>query len=66
MKLQLIHETISKRLPVKAATRTDLRSATGTTGSVQLNYNQRPAGRPMEVICSEGTGKRNLLETGIQ
>jgi hypothetical protein len=66
MKLQLIHETISMRLPVKAAARTDLCSANGTIGSLQLNYNQRPAGRPMEIISSEGTGPRNTLEIGIQ
>jgi len=65
MKLQLIHETISKRLPVKVAARTDLCSANGTIGSLQLNYNQRPAGRPMEIISLVGTVKRILLETGI-
>jgi hypothetical protein len=64
--LRLIYRTIGLRLPVKAATRTDLRSTTVTTSNVQSNHDQRPAGHPMEVINSEGTGKRYLLETGIQ
>lgn len=36
------------------------------TFRVQLNYNQRPAGRPVEVIGLESAGKRKRVETGIQ
>ena len=64
--LWLIYGTFSTSLSVKANARPGLSSAYVPTGNVQLNYNQRPTGRPMEIINLEGSGKRNLVETGFQ
>ena len=45
-------------VPKKAVAQTGLCSVIDTNGSVQLNYNQRPAGRQVEIVSSEGTGWR--------
>jgi predicted dehydrogenase len=53
-------------LPVEAAAQIGLRTANGATGSVQLNYNHRPAGHQLEIVGSEGTSRWISLETGVQ
>ena len=64
--LQLFNGTFAMRLPVKAAARTDLRSATITISTVPMNFYQRPPGCPTEVISPEVSGKWIFVETGIQ
>jgi predicted dehydrogenase len=64
--LRVFTGVLNMYLTVEAAAQIDLCSSNGTTGSVQLNYNHRPAGRQLEIVGSEGTGRWISLETGVQ
>jgi hypothetical protein len=60
------NEIFNPRLPMEESTKINLHFVRGKTGSVQLNYNQRSAACPLEIICQEITGRWISLIPGVQ